>query len=135
MHIKVACKLVDVIQPWDVNFTNLESENVPVMGVRRTVFWTGQKTKSTLFTPKFLFKLAVLYVQFYKCHIPRRGICLVVPIGAYALAASARHLRVRDVPFIFNNKILPKSSNALKLTHKCYKCYTLQPTTYTKKEV
>ena len=58
------------------------------MGVRRTVFlgglifWTGQKAILTLFILKFLFKLAILYLKFHKCQIPRPAKCLVLPIGA-----------------------------------------------------
>ena len=63
------------------------------MGVRRTVFWggqtifwTGQKAISTLLIPKFVFKLAIMYLKFDKFQIPGPGKCLVLSIGGDAHA-------------------------------------------------
>ena len=55
----------------------------------RTVFlgwanYTGQEAISTLFIPKFLLKLTILYLKFHKCQIPGPGKCHVLPIGADA---------------------------------------------------
>ena len=50
----------------------------------QTIFWARQKAISTLFIPKFLFKLAILYLKFHNCQIPGPVKCLFLPIGADA---------------------------------------------------
>ena len=76
---------------------------VSSMGVRgsvfrggQTIFWTGQKTISTPSTPKFLLKLADLYLKFHKSQIPGPAKCSL-PIGVDAHGQLGYHSTTKAI--------------------------------------
>ena len=74
---------------------------VSSMGVRGSVFRGGQtifwqKTISTLSTPKFLLKLADLYLKFHKCQIPEPDKC-PLPIGVDAHGQLGYHSTAKAI--------------------------------------